>query len=71
MKFLILVSVSALVALAALDESDLVKARDRQDRSALQNIVNDVRATAEKEPKDAAAQYRLALAESYTAEVAI
>jgi tetratricopeptide (TPR) repeat protein len=60
-----------LVALAALDESDLVKARDRQDRSALQNIVNDVRATAEKEPKDAAAQYRLALAESYTAEVAI
>jgi tetratricopeptide (TPR) repeat protein len=69
MKFLILFS--ALVAAAAWNESDLVKARDRQDRSALQNIVNDVRAAADKDTKDAAAQYRLALAESYTAEVAI
>jgi tetratricopeptide (TPR) repeat protein len=69
MKFLILFS--ALVAAAAWNESDLVKARDRQDRSALQNIVNDARAAADKDTKDAAAQYRLALAESYTAEVAI
>jgi tetratricopeptide (TPR) repeat protein len=69
MKFLIVFS--ALVASAAWNESDLVKARDRQDRSALQNIVNDARAAADKDTKDAAAQYRLALAESYTAEVAI
>jgi len=71
MKFLIVVAVSALLAAAAWDESELVKARDRQDRTVLQNIVNEARASAEKEPKDAAAQYRLALAESYTAEVAI
>jgi tetratricopeptide (TPR) repeat protein len=40
--------------------ADLQKARDRQDRAALEKIVND-----------AGAQYRLALADSYAAEVAV
>ncbi|MGD0436753.1 MAG: tetratricopeptide repeat protein [Bryobacteraceae bacterium] len=71
MKFPTLIVGFALFAAAAWNESDLVKARDRQDRSALQNVVNDVRSAADKDPKDATAQYRLALAESYTAEVSI
>jgi tetratricopeptide (TPR) repeat protein len=50
---------------------DLEKARDRQDRSALDKMVNDARAVATKQSKDANAQYRLALAQSYAAEVAV
>ena len=53
------------------ENSDLIKARDRQDRAALEKILNDRRMAADKQPKDAAAQYRLALAASYSAEVAI
>lgn len=53
------------------DDSDLIKARDRQDRAALEKILNDRRMAADKQPKDASAQYRLALAASYSAEVAI
>jgi tetratricopeptide (TPR) repeat protein len=53
------------------ENSDLVKARDHQDRAALEKILNDRRMAADKQPKDAAAQYRLALAASYSAEVAI
>ncbi len=61
-----------LVAAAALpDDSDLSKARDRQDRAALDKMAAEWRSTADKQPNDAAAQYRLALAESYSAEVAI
>src|SRR3984893_3849751 len=66
-----LVLVSVLFATTAWDDSELIKARDRQDRAALEKIAGDLRAAAEKDPKDAAAQYRLALAESYSAEVAI
>ena len=60
-----------LLAGVAWDDAELLKARDRQDRAAIEKIVGDLHATAEKDPKDAAAQYRLALAESYSAEVAI
>ena len=57
---------------AVADEtSDLVKARDHQDRATLDKILNDRRIAADKQPKDASAQYRLALAASYSAEVAI
>ena len=56
---------------ATLDDSDLLKARDHQDRAALEKIAAEWRAGADKQPNDAAAQYRLALAESYSAEVAI
>lgn len=62
-------TLAAVVAMA--DDSELVKARDRQDRAALDKIANELRTVADKQPKDAAAQYRFALAESYSAEVAI
>jgi len=68
---LVALLVTALYGAPQWDESELAKARDREDRTALQNIVTEVHAAADKDPKDAAAQYRLALAESYTAEVAI
>ncbi len=62
----------ALIAAAsAADDAALVHARDRQDRAALEKIVGELRGAADRQPKDAAAQYRLALAESYSAEVAI
>ncbi len=53
------------------DYSDLLRARDHQDRSALEKMAADSRAIAANQPKDPAAFYRLALAESYSAEVAI
>ena len=56
---------------AAPDDSDLLKARDHQDRAALEKIAEESRVSADKQPNDAAAQYRLALAESYAAEVSI
>jgi tetratricopeptide (TPR) repeat protein len=50
---------------------DLEKARDAQDKVALDRFAAQAAADAQKKPGDAAAQYRLALAESYIAEVAI
>jgi tetratricopeptide (TPR) repeat protein len=61
----------ALFAINGFNDSDLIKARDRQDKAALEKMVGDLKPQAEKDPKDAVAQYRLALAESYLAEVAI
>jgi len=69
MKTLVLISI--LFAAVNWDDSELIKARDRQDRAAIEKIAGELRAAAEKDPNDAAAQYRLALAESYSAEVAI
>jgi hypothetical protein len=46
-------------------------ARDTQDRPALQRLVNEAAAAAARAPKDAAAQFRMALASSYLAEVEI
>ena len=68
---LLLIATSLLFATASFNDTDLIKARDRQDRSALEKLANDFRALADKDQKDAAAQYRLALAQSYLAEVAI
>ncbi|MGH9665459.1 MAG: tetratricopeptide repeat protein, partial [Bryobacteraceae bacterium] len=48
----------------------LESARDLQDRGALDHAVAELSANAAKHPDDAAAQYKLALAESYSAEVA-
>jgi tetratricopeptide (TPR) repeat protein len=59
------------VAGTAADDTGLVKARDRQDRAAIDKIVKNLTGVAERQPKDAAAQYHLALAQSYAAEVAI
>jgi len=67
----VFISVAALFAISALNDAELIKARDRQDRPALEKFAGDLRVLADKDPKDAAAQYRFALAESYFAEVAI
>lgn len=50
---------------------DLDKARDRQDRPALEKTVADLARAAQQAPNDADAQYRFALASSYLAEVAL
>ena len=50
---------------------DLQTARDRQDKPAFDKMIAELRAAADKQPNDAAAQYRLALAQSFAAEVAI
>ncbi len=52
-------------------ESELEKARDRQDRAALERIAGSLAAAAKAAPKDADAQFRAALAAAYQAEVAI
>jgi tetratricopeptide (TPR) repeat protein len=70
MKFLVLF-VTVVTAGAALDDSDLLKARDHQDRAALDKLAAEARAAADKQAGDPVAQYRLALTQSYTAEVAI
>ena len=57
--------------LAFAPPSPLDTARDLQDRPALERLVEDYSAAAAKTPNDAEAQYRLALACSYQAEVAI
>ncbi len=49
--------------------SDLEKARDKQDRLALDKLAQQANAAAK--PTDAASLYRAALAESYVAEVSI
>ena len=51
--------------------SDLEKARDAQDRPALEKLTAQALSAAQSKANDPSAQYRLALAESYVAEVAI
>jgi len=51
--------------------ADLEKARDMQDRAALAKYAGQFSAAAQKQPADAQAHYRLALVQSYLAEVAI
>lgn len=57
--------------LAFAPPTPLETARDLQDRPALEKLVNDFSTSSAKAPNDAEAQYRLALACSYQAEVAI
>lgn len=52
-------------------DPDLEKARDRQDRVALEKLAGSAAAAAKAAPKDAGVQFRAALAASYQAEVAI
>jgi len=49
--------------------SPLEVARDQQDRAALARMVNEAAAAADKAPNNPDAQYRMALASSYLAEV--
>lgn len=62
---------TALLSVALIGATDLEKARDAQDRAALDRAVKELAAAAEKQPNDVATQYRLAQADSYAAEVAI
>jgi tetratricopeptide (TPR) repeat protein len=57
--------------LAFAPPTPLDTARDLQDRAALEKLVEDYSAASAKAPNDADTQYRLALACSYQAEVAI
>jgi hypothetical protein len=50
---------------------DLEKARDRQDRTALEKNVADLGRAAQQTPNNPEAQYHVALASSYLAEVAL
>ncbi|MBV9154790.1 MAG: hypothetical protein JO097_00900 [Acidobacteriaceae bacterium] len=50
--------------------NELVAARDRQDLHALDRMISQYKDASQKEPQSASAQYRLALAYSYSAEVA-
>src|ERR1700722_8342531 len=68
---LLALSLVLVAAVATPEDSDLLKARDHQDRAALEKLAAEARAAADKQPSDAAAQYKVALAESYSAEVAI
>lgn len=69
--FLLALCCILVAAGAAPEDSDLLKARDHQDRAALDKLAAESRTTADKQPNDAGAYYRVALAESYSAEVAI
>jgi tetratricopeptide (TPR) repeat protein len=60
-----------LAARLAGSPANLERARDLQDRPALERMVAELSAAAGNMPKDAGAQYRLALAASYQAEVAL
>jgi tetratricopeptide (TPR) repeat protein len=51
--------------------AELDKARDAQNRGALERLASQLSGPADKLPNDAQAQYRLALAQSYLAEVAM
>lgn len=53
------------------DSSALEKARDTQDRGALERLASQFEAAAAKHPSEVQAEYRLALANSYLAEVSI
>jgi len=55
----------------AFSPAALQLARDQQDRAALDKMVDEAAGAAQKNPGDADAQFRLALAASYSAEVAL
>lgn len=57
--------------IAAPENADLKAARDRQDLAALDHYIVQYQAAVNSNPQSADAQYRLALAESYAAEVAM
>ncbi len=50
---------------------ELERARDTRDRGALERLASQFSAAAAKQPNDAQAFYRLALAQSYLAEIAM
>ena len=72
MRVIAILSIASAALIASANEMpELQKARDRQDRAALEKIVSDAKSVAEKQSDNPDAQYHLALAESYAAEVAV
>jgi len=65
-----MVSIYLIAALLAAPNT-IESARDRQDRPTLEKQVSDLTAAAQKAPQDGEAQYRVALASSYLAEVSL
>jgi cytochrome c-type biogenesis protein CcmH/NrfG len=65
-----MVSIVLIAALLA-PPGALENARDRQDRAALEKQISELSAAAQKAPHDGDAQYRVALASSYLAEVSL
>jgi tetratricopeptide (TPR) repeat protein len=61
----------ALAFSAAVQDADLLGARDRGDRAALDRLIQQAKQAADSNASSAEAQYRLALAYSYGAEVAM
>lgn len=59
------------IAAALPQAGKLEDARDHQNRGYLEQAVRSFKADADKSPRDAGAQYRLAQAQSYLAEVAL
>lgn len=72
-RFAVVILLGALVFLAAApgNDGELIKARDLQDLKALDGIITQYKQAAAANPKSADAQYKLALANSYAAEVAL
>lgn len=70
LNFIVLGVVAAAVAATNID-NNLIKARDHQDLKSLDAIIAKYKQTAGANPKSAEAQYQLALAYSYAAEVAL
>ncbi len=69
MRFAASLTIFACAALA-FNLADLERARDRQDRAALQRIAGESAGAAAKQPQNATAQYQYAVAQSFLAEVA-
>ena len=64
-------SITALALAAAGAMSELSNARDRQDTAAIEQIIKGLQQTLWHNPKSAETNYRIALAYSYAAEVAM
>ncbi len=69
-QWIVLFALAQACCFAAMD-SALLRARDAQDRVALDKLVAATQTAAEKAPKSADAQYRFAVASSALAEVAL
>lgn len=71
MSLTLFLTFGTVIFAASAGMSDLLKARDRQDLAEIDQIVKQCRETIQQESKSADAQYKLALAYSYGAEVAM
>jgi len=68
---LFLLTTTAVLGTPPAWETDLLRARGKQDKAALQKMIGGLQAAAEKTPKDAEAYYKVALANSYLGEISL